>query len=74
MSSKKAKRQRSIAIETDFPKKPITKSKGATQQKDYSSLWVGLFLFLLVFVLYGASVNYGYILDDEMVITKNGFV
>ncbi len=33
-----------------------------------------LILVGLAFVLYGASIQYGYILDDEMVVLKNAFV
>jgi hypothetical protein len=75
MSSKKVKRlKNNPSQQTATIATTTVKQRQIVVTKDYANLWAAVLLFLLAFILYGASVNYGYILDDEMVITKNSFV
>ncbi len=84
MAKKKGKTQPTA------PKKVVTTQKAAATRSTSSTSsfdvrlfepgfwkqhWVpALLLLLAAFVLYGASISYGYILDDEMVIQKNAYV
>ena len=70
MSSAKSKKDRKLASHN----KPGETVRKREISKKNNLLWPLLVMVVLSFVLYGKSINYGYILDDEMVITKNAYV
>ena len=70
------------SVKKSVPAKPTTGAAktvkpvlGLFQEAFWENHWAPAALFIaLCFALYGASMNYGYVLDDEMVITKNVYV
>lgn len=54
------------------PKNEVTPTKTVSFWRQH---WrEALILFLLPFVLYSASIQYGYVLDDKLIISENNFV
>ena len=76
MSSKKTKQTRKLAQgESVTTHKVNAKPKNSATSARYRNYFLpSLIILILSFILYGASISYGYILDDEMVITKNVYV
>ncbi len=64
-----AKKASPVASSAAAPKK-----KPATEKKKNNLAWYGILLFAFVFILYGQSINYGYVLDDDLVARYNPFV
>ena len=65
------KKQRTIN-----PKPVATKDFPGNANTSYRRRFIFpvLLFFVVAFLIYGPSINYGYVLDDEIVITKNSFV
>ena len=76
MSSPKSKRKKNKIVS----KKPPSAEKATPSFKKKAGgakgfPWWALLVFLsIAFFLYGKSINYGYILDDQMVLSKNIYV
>ncbi|MEL7122227.1 MAG: hypothetical protein AAFO07_22450 [Bacteroidota bacterium] len=51
------------------PKKEVTKTNFWLEYK-----WAAILLFILPFALYAASFQFGYVLDDAIVLSENNFV
>jgi protein O-mannosyl-transferase len=72
--SKKRLENKSTAPVIDAPKRVITSAVATAPIKFRdNSRFVVLIFFLLSFVLYGQSIWYDYVLDDQIVITDNRF-
>jgi hypothetical protein len=76
MSSKKIKRKENRAPKNISPVLNVTKKK----EKDVRSstpikrFWPVVIIFTLSFFMYGRSLNFGYNLDDQMVVSQNRYV
>ena len=79
MAKKKAKKIRSGKVENKKPKK-IVKPKVSKPIVPFyapgfwkANWWKALIIFAIPFLLYFQSTQFGYVLDDQIVITENNF-
>ena len=78
MSAKSKSKPKSAPAKTSAPARPKTEAVQLTHTFDagfWQHNWLpALLLVGLAFALYAASIGFGYVLDDEMVIHKNIYV
>ncbi|HKB44418.1 MAG TPA: hypothetical protein VKC90_08505 [Chitinophagaceae bacterium] len=76
MSSKKIKRKKNPAPKNIPSILNVTKKKEKNVRSSYHTkrFWPVVIIFALSFIIYGRSLNFGYILDDQMVVSQNRYV
>jgi protein O-mannosyl-transferase len=76
MGSKKKERRKEKAEQTGNSKVTQSKVNAAQAVKGFPNQFIipAIIFIGIAFILYGSSLKFGYVLDDEMVITKNDYV
>jgi hypothetical protein len=72
MSSKKIKGKKISASKNISPAQNITRKKEKNIKSSYHTkrFWPVVIIFALSFIMYGRSLNFSYILDDQMVVSQ----
>jgi hypothetical protein len=76
MSSRKTKRKKSPASKSISPTLNVArkKEKNVIAPNRINRFWPVVIIFALSFIVYGRSLDFGYILDDQMVVSENRYV
>lgn len=75
MSKKKKNIKPGIKKRKDIQAEPLEETTPAKSAPFWRKHWIeALILFVLPFILYGASTQYGYVLDDKLILSENNFV
>jgi hypothetical protein len=76
MSSKKIRRKKNPTSKNISPTLNIArkKEKNVKSSNHIKRFWPVVIIFALSFIMYGRSLNFGYNLDDQMVVSQNRYV
>jgi protein O-mannosyl-transferase len=76
MAARKSKHRKSKIVSPRAPssKKGVPPSRIKPGTRDRLHSWSLLIFLSIAFLLYGKSISYGYILDDQVVLSKNVYV
>jgi protein O-mannosyl-transferase len=76
MAAPKSKRRKNKLISSKVPslQKGVPAPKKKSGARKLSQWWILLLFVCIALFLYGKSISYGYILDDQVVLSKNVYV